>query len=104
MTTMFKNLDSREFQSEFKSNTRSTLIDVRTPGEYRSGKIPGAVNIDIMDEEFLSTIDRLDKSKTYYVYCRSGGRSGRACHVMTQQGFKVANLAGGICNWHGEII
>jgi rhodanese-related sulfurtransferase len=104
MTTKFKNLNSREFHTEMNSNNAAALLDVRTPGEYRSGKIPGALNIDIMDEGFQKAIDRLDKSKTYYVYCRSGGRSGHACQVMAQQGFNVANLAGGISNWHGEII
>jgi len=104
MTTKFKNLNSYEFHNEIVSNSTAALLDVRTPGEYLTGKIPGAVNIDIMDQGFLKAIDRLDKSKTYYVYCRSGGRSGQACHVMVQQGFKVANLAGGILKWHGEVI
>jgi rhodanese-related sulfurtransferase len=104
MATIFKNLTSREFQSEINGNTTAELIDVRTPGEYRSGKIPGAINIDIMDEKFLRAIQRLDKSKTYYVYCRSGGRSANACHLMAQQGFNVANLAGGISGWQGDIV
>jgi len=104
MTTMFKNLNSSEFHSEIQSNATAALLDVRTPAEYRGGKIPGALNIDIMDNGFLEAIEGLDKSKTYYVYCRSGGRSGHACHVMAQQGFKVANLDGGISNWHGEVI
>ena len=104
MTTKFKNLNSYEFQNEIKSNDTADLLDVRTPAEYRSGKIPGAVNIDIMDNNFLKKIHHLDKSKTYYIYCRSGGRSGHACHVMAQEGFKVANLAGGISTWLGEVI
>ena len=104
MTTMFKNLNSHEFHSEVENNATAALLDVRTPAEYRSGKIPGAVNIDIMDDGFLEAIDRLDKNKTYYVYCHSGGRSGHACHVMAQQGFKVANLNGGISTWHGQVV
>jgi len=104
MTTMFKNLNSCEFHSEIKSNATAVLLDVRTPEEYQDGKIPGALNIDIMDNGFMEAIEGLDKSKTYYVYCHSGRRSGHACHIMAQQGFKVANLDGGISNWHGQII
>ena len=104
MATNFKNLNSDEFLSEIKSNAKAALLDVRTPAEYRDGNIPGAANIDIMDNGFLEAIDRLDKSKTYYVYCHSGGRSGHACHVMAQRGFKVANLNGGISNWNGQIV
>ena len=103
MTTKFENLNSQEFQNELENNETAALLDVRTPAEHRRSKIPGAVNIDIMDEGFLNAICRLDKSKTYYVYCRSGGRSRHACHVMAQEGFKVANLAGGILSWHGEV-
>ena len=45
-----------------------------------------------------------DKDKNYYVYCRSGNRSGQACKIMNQLGFKNAyNLIGGMMQWQGEI-
>jgi rhodanese-related sulfurtransferase len=47
----------------------------------------------------------LDKSKNYYVYCRSGARSEQACHLMSQMGFEnTFNLLGGIMQWQGEVV
>ncbi len=81
------------------------LIDVRTPGEVSDGYIKGAHKfININDADFLPSIDELDKEKTYVMYCRSGGRSGKAANIMVQKGFKdVYNLEGGILNFKGEI-
>ena len=63
-------------------------------------------NIDIYKGQgFIYAIEELDKSKNYYVYCRSGGRSGQACSIMSQLGFENAfNLLGGIMNWEGEVV
>ncbi len=101
---MYKNLHSQEFHKEINGNKNVALIDVRTPAEYHSGKIPGALNVDVMDYGFLKVIAQFDKTKTYYIYCRSGARSGQACHLMAKQGFRVVNLVGGIANWHGQVI
>ena len=50
-------------------------------------------------------INKLEKSNSIYVYCRSGARSFQACELMTQFGFEnVYNLEGGIIEWSGEII
>ena len=73
--------------------------------EFNSGKIPRAINIDIYKGQgFVYSVEELDKSKNYYVYCHSGGRSAQACAVMNQLGFvNTFNLLGGISNWEGEI-
>jgi phage shock protein E len=82
------------------------LIDVRTPGEVSSGYIKGANKfIDINGASFESDIKALDKSKTYVMYCRSGGRSGRAAEFMVSNGFTtVYNLLGGISSYSGEVV
>lgn len=82
------------------------LIDVRTPGEVSSGYIKGANKfIDINGASFEADIKALDKSKTYVMYCRSGGRSGRAAEFMVNNGFtNVYNLLGGISNYTGEVV
>jgi rhodanese-related sulfurtransferase len=82
------------------------LIDVRTPGEIAQGYIKGAQKfIDINGASFESEIQALDKSKTYVMYCRSGGRSGRAADYMVNNGFtNVYNLLGGISNYSGEVV
>lgn len=102
-TKSFQNLYSQEFQLKLTANPKAVLLDVRTPGEFLSGRIPNAININVMDSSFTQKISTLDKNKTYFVYCRSGGRSAQACSLMASQGFEVHNLAGGIANWTGEI-
>jgi len=70
-----------------------TLLDVRTPAEYKSGCIDGSVNIEI--DTLRANLSRLDKSKPVYVNCRSGQRSYLACRILTQNGFDCFNLSGG---------
>jgi rhodanese-related sulfurtransferase len=98
-TKNYENLSGREFKEKFLATPGAVLIDVRTPGEFRSGSIKGARNIDIMSPSFASTINTLDKDKTYFMFCRTGNRSGQACNFMAKQGFKVYNLSGTPNDW-----
>ena len=76
-------------------------VDVRTPGEFMTGHIQGAQNIDFESGSFESQIETLDKNGTYAVYCRSGNRSGQAVKVMQDAGFKnIYNLNGGVVHQH----
>lgn len=83
----------------------SVILDVRTEQEFESGYIKGALNMDIHGgADFLASIDAQDKSKSYFVYCRSGARSGQACQLMSQMGFSaVYNLEGGVLAWEGDL-
>ena len=92
--------------AELQSQTpESVILDVRTEEEFESGYIKDALNLDIRGgAEFLSSIEELDKSKAYFVYCRSGARSGQACQLMEQMGFaQVYNLEGGVLAWEGDL-
>ncbi|MEP2237332.1 MAG: rhodanese-like domain-containing protein [Maribacter sp.] len=72
------------------------LIDVRTPAEFNSGCIDGAVNIDWLSEEFNQKIAQIDSDKKIYVYCKKGGRSLKSQERLAELGFKnVINLEGG---------
>ncbi|MFC1981553.1 rhodanese-like domain-containing protein, partial [Chloroflexota bacterium] len=76
------------------------IIDIRTPEEFSEGHIENAVNIDFYSETFKEDLDKLDKNKIYFIYCRSGNRSGSAMSVMKNLGFKeVYNLSVGIKEW-----
>ncbi len=99
------NLSETEWVKLHDETEKSVIIDVRTDDEFSTGYIGGAVNIDFyMRNEFISEIDKLDKSKSYFIYCKSGGRSGQTCELMKQKGFKkVYNLEGGILGWTGEL-
>ncbi|WP_047545093.1 rhodanese-like domain-containing protein [Psychroserpens sp. Hel_I_66] len=98
-------LSQQEWTSKLNADENAVILDVRTPEEVAQGMIPNAMAIDIYKGQgFIDEIEKLDKTKTYYVYCRSGARSGQACSVMNQLGFKNAyNLTGGFMEWQGEV-
>ena len=92
--------------AELQTQTSGSIIlDVRTEEEFESGYIAGAKNLDIRGgADFISSIEELDKTKAYFVYCRSGARSGQACQLMEQMGFEqVYNLDGGVLAWEGDL-
>lgn len=77
------------------------LIDIREGYEYKGGSIKSAKNIPM--GELLNNPDKyLNKSKEYYIMCQSGGRSARACNLLTTQGFNVVNVAGGMGSYLGS--
>jgi len=92
-----KNIKSEEIEEIIANG--AVVLDVRTEGEFSEGYIPRAINMEIgeMSEE---EIEKLDKEKTYLLYCRSGGRSSRAAQMLDFLGFKnVYNLEGGYMEW-----
>ncbi|MEY4286770.1 MAG: hypothetical protein RL511_848 [Bacteroidota bacterium] len=101
----YKNAPIAEL-SKIKDGQKAIVIDVRTPAEWQQGVISGAdLFIDYNSPTFKQQLAKLDKSKTYIVYCRSGGRSAGASQVMVDSGFKnVINMQGGISSWGGKII
>ena len=76
------------------------IIDVRTPEEWEGGTLKGAKKINFYDENFKEQLGKLNKKKPVYVYCKSGGRSGKAAKQMKEMGFtSIYNLVGGITAW-----
>ncbi len=91
MLTMLTGVGSP--QTVYADTTDFVIVDVRTAEEFNDGHVKGSLNIDIMDESFRGKISKLDKSKIYKLYCRSGNRSGQAERFMKSIGFKdVENL------------
>ncbi len=77
-----------------------TIIDIRTPREYGSGHIEGAININLFDKDFLNQLSKYDKEQPIFIYCRSGNRTSTASKKMANFGFKqIYDLQGGIKNW-----
>jgi rhodanese-related sulfurtransferase len=76
------------------------LIDVRTPAEFASGHLAGAVNVDVQGSGFADAVAGLDPAGHYAVYCHSGNRSAVAVSYLRDHGFgSVAELGGGIAAW-----
>jgi rhodanese-related sulfurtransferase len=93
------NMNVEDF-SKKTAESGVVILDVRTPGEFMTGHIQDAQNIDFEGGSFESQIESLDKNGTYAVYCRSGNRSGQAVKVMQDAGFKnIYNLDGGVIDW-----
>jgi rhodanese-related sulfurtransferase len=100
------NLSQEDWKTQLEADTNAVVLDVRTDAEISEGIIPNAIQINIYEGQgFIYKLEELDKSKNYYVYCRSGNRSGQACAIMNQLGFENAyNLVGGILEWKGELV
>lgn len=95
------NLGAKEFQAK-ASEAGVVVLDVRTGGEFMTGHIANAVNIDVEGMTFDGDIKSLDKEVTYAVYCHSGRRSLIAVNKLKDAGFKnLFNLANGIQEWQG---
>ena len=65
---MFQNIGEKEFQERMTSEN-VLILDVRTEGECKAGIIPGAIQRDIMQQQFKDQLAKLDQEKTYLVYC-----------------------------------
>ncbi len=88
-----------EFE-KLRTEKKYPVLDVRTADEFKSGHIPGAVNLDALDASFEKQLAALDKSKTYLVHCAAGRRSANAATQMKELGFKsVIDLAPGFNGW-----
>lgn len=78
-------------------------LDVRTPGEFASGHLPNAVNMDVESGTFAQQISTLNPETTYAVYCRSANRSKTALQQMSDAGIQNAqDLDGGIVAWQAQ--
>ena len=91
---------AEQAQRVIEMDSELVILDVRTPEEYAEGHLPGAILMNYFDADFKKRLEILDKDKHYLVYCRSGGRSGKATAMMQELGFyDVLDLEGGIGAW-----
>lgn len=97
---MFESVSMADFYEKVQQKD-ITILDVRELDEFQSGHIRSSINIPLstLGNEF----EKLDKNKEYYVICHLGGRSSKACAFLSQQGYKVVNVLGGMSAWTGEI-
>lgn len=105
-TVVIKILDPRDAFALIKENRGNqdfVIVDVRTPEEFESGHIEGAVNINYHSDSFILDLDRLDKKKTYLVYCRTGRRTADTVSNMVRLGFtSIYRIEGDIVKWRSE--
>ena len=95
----YGNIDISQARKKIE-NGDIVLLDVRTPGEHSQGFIKGALLMDVTSQDFNARAAKLDKSKTYVVYCQSGRRSVHASKILSAQKFDtVFNVQGGFLAW-----
>jgi len=99
-----KNLTQEDWRAEVAKDPNAVIIDVRTAEECTSGIVENALMFDFFQPDFFQReIMKLDNTKTYFVYCRSGNRSAHACQMMEGLGFQnVVNLMGGMLAWDAD--
>ncbi|MEA2034640.1 MAG: rhodanese-like domain-containing protein [Euryarchaeota archaeon] len=99
------NRDISSYEASFIINKNQkepnfVILDLRTQKEYLMGFIPRAINVDYQDMNFEYNLDKLDRDKTYLIYCKTGIKSMLVRHIMDEMNFtSVYNLQGGIDAW-----
>lgn len=96
----YEDVNVAEFKAKIAMAEPFQLLDVRTPEECAEGMLANAKAMNFYDNAFEAELETLDPNVPVLVYCRSGGRSGKAMDMMQSKGFvEVYNLDGGITAW-----
>ncbi|MBL4870095.1 MAG: rhodanese-like domain-containing protein [Robiginitomaculum sp.] len=99
--TKITHVNAVQSSAWIKKDADIIVLDIRTPKEFNSGHIDGAININFYDADFASQLSALDMSKDYVVHCRSGGRSGKSLATFKNLGFKhIVHMDGGMKAWN----
>lgn len=94
-------ITAKELEQKLIAGEKINIIDVREDEEVSMGKIPGAKHIRL--GQIAERIAELEKDEHYYMVCRSGGRSARACEYLVQNGYNATNIVGGMLDWEGDV-
>lgn len=94
-------LEAKALIEKQVGNPNFVILDIRTPKEFNQGHIANAVMLDYYSPGFIQGLQKLDKTKTYLIYCRSGNRSSRTLRMIEKMGFqkKTYHLQRGIIEW-----
>ena len=87
---------------KYRETEGASLLDVRTEDEYRSGHIPGSINLPVQN---IGKIKKVipDKTSDIFVYCLSGARSSQAVEALKREGYEKVTNIGGISRYKGEL-
>ncbi|MFC1974337.1 rhodanese-like domain-containing protein [Chloroflexota bacterium] len=103
---IIQDITPQEAFTLIKENTDNSdfiIIDVRTPNEFTDGHIKDAINMDFMSDEFRDNIGKLDRDRTYLIYCRTANRSRGAVDIMEELRFQsLYHMLGGITQWEND--
>ncbi len=92
-----------ELIQKHEKDASFVILDVRTPDEFNAGHLMNAENINFRAEDFKQQLEKLDKTRTYLIYCRKGGRSASAIGMMNDLKFtSVFHLYEGYDLWKSK--
>lgn len=95
-----RDLSPVDFRNKIDRTPDGVLLDVRTETErLQVGFMIDSKHLDFYRQDFNDQLEKLDKDKTYFVYCRSGARSGKTVDQLRKNGYKAYNLKGGFMEW-----
>lgn len=94
-------ISAQELEQKINDGEKLNIVDVREDFEVAMGKIPIAKNIPL--GQIPNRLNEFDKNEHYYIVCQSGARSANACAYLSQHGYNVTNIAGGMMEWNGDI-
>ena len=95
--------EASDLIAKHKNNADFIILDVRTPREFKSGHIEKAILLDYYSKMYTEELKRLDKTKTYLIYCRTGNRTGKTLNLIKDMGFsRVYNMDKGIKGWRSK--
>jgi len=97
----FEEHSTEEVLQRLKNKDDIEIVDVREPEEWEAGRIPGVKHIPL--GEIPIRLNEIDPKKETILVCRSGNRSGKAAEFLTQKGYNVVNMRGGMLDWTGDV-
>jgi rhodanese-related sulfurtransferase len=97
-----KEITPQQVVERLKNGEALKLLDVREPAEWIEGHVIGAKHIPL--GQLLMRIDELDPNVETIVMCLSGGRSGLACELLSEKGYDVVNMMGGLGAWTDDFL
>ncbi|OHW61782.1 thiosulfate sulfurtransferase PspE precursor [Andreesenia angusta] len=92
-------LSDSQLKEMLQSENPPILLDVRSPGEYQVGHIPGSSNVPVQFVADTMNQNNIQLDKTLVLYCQSGARSAQACQILRNLGYTAVYNFGGIRNW-----
>jgi rhodanese-related sulfurtransferase len=95
-------MDMESGLREWSQTENAVLLDVRAPGEYHQGHLPGSVNLPLA---LLDSADEIipEPDTPVFVYCQSGGRSRRAAAMLAEMGYACVKDLGGLDDYPGKV-
>ncbi|WP_342561095.1 rhodanese-like domain-containing protein [Paenibacillus sp. FSL R7-0345] len=95
-------ITAQEVAEQIETGKSLNLLDVRELAEWLEGHVEGAKHIPL--SQLVERQKELDLDQEIIIMCRSGNRSGLACELLHEKGYKVVNMTGGLNEWTSKLV